>query len=54
MKTYGVKALPPEEGIETSIQNLLHRFSPSVKALPPEEGIETNPVGAGHRVPDIG
>jgi len=37
-----VKALPPEEGIETQFQfvDQAHEMT-TVKALPPEEGIET-------------
>jgi len=39
--TSPVKALPPEEGIETLATFSLSFSSRGVKALPPEEGIET-------------
>jgi len=36
-----VKALPPEEGIETLSSDQYLKSRVKVKALPPEEGIET-------------
>jgi len=39
-----VKALPPEEGIETRTAPALPRPAGVVKALPPEEGIETEKI----------
>jgi len=38
---FRVKALPPEEGIETEAGLSVEHYIISVKALPPEEGIET-------------
>ena len=38
---HGMKALPDEEGIETTLKECISQKEPGMKALPDEEGIET-------------